>query len=317
MILLWGLAALCAAERPCDGTPPHEQITQHDGVTLSLSPMPGGTPMTALRLVDLTGRELDSLAAPFSVRFGAPVDTRGALLVREDGSVTRWERHADFLTPLPLSPGPVSVMAWAGPHVAIGYLDGRVLIIDPWTAQVQLVGASHPGPVVNLVSREGALEALHDAPFGALVSTDLITGQRALDLPLWSSQLTWIGPQAPGSAHSLARRVTSPGWPYVPEPTPDCVGAPLAGWRVSSPPVQVKARVRRGELRLRGQLTPTGWGAPVGLTVAIAEAPGYWRFEPIVLPEDLSLDLRVAVGDAEDLRLLVELPDGWLWVVTL
>ncbi|MBK9647239.1 MAG: hypothetical protein IPO67_19120 [Deltaproteobacteria bacterium] len=327
MIFLWALAALGAAETPCDTTPAHDPIAQRDGTTLSLSPMPGGTPMTALRLVDDTGRELDSLAAPFSVRFGAPVDTRGALLVREDGSLTRWERHADFLTPLPLAPGPVSVMAWAGADVAIGYLDGRVLIIDPWTAQVQLVGASHPGPVLNLVSRQGALEALHDAPFGAgpdgttafgaLVSTDLSSGQRALDLPMWSSQLTWIGPQAPGSAHSLARRVMSPGWPYVPEPTSDCVGSPPEGWRLAPPPVQVKARVRRGELRLRGKLTPTGWGAPTGLTVAVAEAPGYWRFVPLGVPEGATLEESVTVGDAQDLRLLVELPDGWLWVVSL
>lgn len=327
VVSLWALAALATARSPCDSTPAHDPIAERDGTALVLSPMAGGTPMTALRLMDAAGSELDGLAAPFSVRFGAPVDTRGALLVREDGSLTRWERHADFLTPLPLAPGPVSAMAWAGAEIALGYLDGRVLIIDPWTAQVQLVGASHPGPVVNLVSREDALEALHDAPFGAgpagttafgaLVSTDLKTGQRALDLPLWSSQLTWIGPQAPSSAHSLARRVMSPGWPYVPNPTMDCVGLPPEGWRLLPPPVQVKARVRRGELRLRGQLTPTVWGAPTGLTVAIAEAPGYWRFVPIEMPEERALDQAVSVGDAQDLRLLVELPDGWLWVVTL
>lgn len=327
MIGLWALAALFAAELSCDTTPADDALGERGGVGLLLSPMPGGTPMTALRIVDDAGKELDGLAAPFSVRFGAPVDTRGALLVRDDGSLTRWERHADFLTPLPLAPGPVSAVAWADTNLALGYLDGRVLIIDPWTAQVQLVGASHPGPVVALVSREGVLEALHDAPFGdgppgttafgALVGTDLHSGQRALHLPLWSSQLTWLGPQTPGSAHGLARRVVSPGWPYVLEAEQDCVGSPPEGWRLAPPPVQVKARARRGELRLRGQLTPTVWGSPTGLSVAIAEAPGYWRFEPVALPEGGSFDLRVQVGDAQDVRLLVELPDGWLWVVTL
>lgn len=327
MIALWTLATLWATELPCDATPPRQTLAERDGLTLSLSPMPGGMPMTALRIVDDAGRELDGLAAPFSVQFGAPIDRRGALLVREDGSLTRWERHADYLTPLPLAPGPVSAMAWAGEDVALGYLDGRVLVIDPWTAQVRLVGASHPGPVVALVSRDGALEAWHDAAagagppgataFGALVVTDLQTGQRALDLPLWSSQLTWLGPQTPGSAHSLARRVASPGWPYVPTLARDCVGSPPEGWRSAPTPVQVKARVRRGELRVRGQLPPTAWGAPTGLTLAIAEAPGYWRFVPIMLPDGGALDLRVPVGDAQDLRLLVELPEGWLWVVTL
>ncbi len=327
MIVAWSLAALWAADLPCDATPPKDDLAARGGVTLTVTPMPGGTPMTALRIVDDAGRELDGLAAPFSVRFAAPVDRRGALLVREDGSLTRWERHADFLTPLPLAPGPVSAVSWAGADVALGYLDGRVLIIDPWTAQVRLVGASHPGPVVELVTRDGALESLHDASagagppgataFGALIVTDLTTGQRALDLPLWSSQLTWIGPQTPGSAHSLARRVVSPGWPYVPDVGQDCVGSPPEGWRLGPTPALVKARARRGELRLRGQLPPTAWGAPTGLTLAIAEAPGHWRFEPIELPEGGDLDVRVPVGDAQDLRLLVELPDGWLWVVTL
>jgi hypothetical protein len=38
--------------------------------------------------------------------------------------LTRWERHADFLTPLPLAPGPVSAVAWADTNLALGYLDG-------------------------------------------------------------------------------------------------------------------------------------------------------------------------------------------------
>lgn len=324
-----GLLAVSAALAggPCDGVPLQDELSRRDGLTLTLTPMVGDAPMTALRLIDDTGRELDALAAPFTVRLGAPVDRRGALLVREDGALTRWERHADYLTPLPLAPGPLSVMAWAGADVALGYLDGRVLIIDPWTAQVRLVGASHPGPVLAMVARDGALEAVHDAPsgagphgatpFGALVSTDLKTGQRALDLPLWSSQLTWIGPQAPGSAHGLARRVPSPGWPYVPDPTADCVGSPPEGWREEPPPAQAKARVRRGELRLRARLTPTVWGEPVGLSLAVAEAPGYWRFVPLALPADGVLDLREPVGAPYDLRLLVELPGGWLWVVKL
>ncbi|MCK6524765.1 hypothetical protein L6R49_25455 [Myxococcota bacterium] len=327
MITSWLLAASLAGATPCDAPPAADAVSSHDGVTLTLSPMESAVPMTAMRLIDATGRELDGLAAPFTVRIGAPVDTRGALLVKEDGALTRWERHADYLTTLPLAPGPVSALAWAGADLALGYLDGRVLIIDPWSAQVRLVGASHPGPVLALKTRDGALEALHEAPFGegphgampfgALVSTDLVGGERALDLPLWSNQLTWVGPQSPGSAHSLARRGAPSGWPYVPTPTEGCVGAPPEGWRLTPPPVQVKARARRGELRLRAKLAPTVWGAPVGLSLAVAEAPGYWRFVPLELPEGEVLDARVKVGEPHDVRLLVELPGGWLWVVTL
>lgn len=327
MITPWLLAAGWAGATPCDAPSVTEAVSSHEGLTLSLTRMDSAAPMTAMRLLDDGGRELDSLAAPFTVRLGAPVDTRGALLVGEDGGLTRWERHADYLTPLPLAPGPVSAMAWAGPDLALGYLDGRVLIIDPWSAQVRLVGASHPGPVQALRAREGALEALHDAPFGegpdgampfgALVSTDLSGGERALDLPLWSGQLTWVGPQSPGSAHSLARRGAPSAWPYVPTPTEGCVGAPPEGWRLAPPPAQVKARARRGELRLRAKLAPTVWGAPVALSLAVAEAPGYWRFVPLELPEGELLDARVEVGAPYDLRLLVELPGGWLWVVTL
>ena len=94
--------------------------------------------------------------------------------------------------------------------------------------------------------------------------------------------------------------MVSPGWPYVLEAEQDCVGSPPEGWCLAPPPVQVKARARRGELRLRGQLTPTVWGSPTGLSVAIAEAPGYWRFEPVALPEGGDADRgRTAVASRD------------------